>query len=143
MSTLKRAIEIGRRGYPEKACAILRDMVQSNPDDIYAWLWLAEYSPDPEEASRAANRILQMRPTHVRAREILDTIEGPVSFMPGEVIVVDKPKRGEQNVPQNPDDRWMLGLMVLLLLLLVAAIVLVFFGLALGVNEVAFWVLNF
>lgn len=143
MSTLKRAIELGRRGYPEKACDILRDLTRTNADDICAWLWLAEYSSNDDEVLRAAQRVLELRPTHVRAQEILDTVAPAVSVPLDEVIVAEKPKRRDKFLPQNPHDRWMVGLMVILLLLLVAAVVLIFFGLALSMHEVAFWALSF
>ncbi len=129
MSTLRRAITLGRTGHQDKACAILRDLVQINPQDIYAWLWLAEFSPDAKEAAEAAYRVLQLRPTQHRAIEILqalDEVPYPRQYFRQQQALFGKPKRAFA-LPRA-DDRWTLGLFVFILLLLLFVLTFMAFG---------------
>ena len=74
MSELKRAISLAQAGHTDRAIEILRTLTENNPDDMYAWLWLAECTTDTEEARQAAKIVLKIRPTNQRALLILETI---------------------------------------------------------------------
>ena len=74
MSQLKRAISLAQSGQTDRAVEILRQLTATNPDDMYAWLWLAECTTDSEEARQAAKTVLKMRPTNQRALLILETL---------------------------------------------------------------------
>ncbi len=74
MSQLKRAMSLAQAGQTEKAVAILRQLTEQNPDDMYAWLWLADCTTDTEEARRAAKQVLKVRPTNERAQLILEAL---------------------------------------------------------------------
>ncbi|NDJ84537.1 MAG: tetratricopeptide repeat protein [Chloroflexi bacterium] len=134
MSTLQRAISLARSGHADKACAILRDLVEANPRDIYAWLWLAEYSPDADEAATAARHVLSLRPTNQRAYEVLQNLgEPPFPYTTSRSVLAwfSKPKRklAVDDSVDEPEEPWLAGIGVLVLALLVTALVFIVFGL--------------
>jgi hypothetical protein len=81
---LKRAIQLAQHGQAEHAVAILRELIKTNPQDLYAWLWLAECTTDTNEARFAARRVLELRPTQERALRILSELgtAGDVHWRP-------------------------------------------------------------
>lgn len=86
MSSLQQAIQLAKNGQGDRALIILRDLVQRNDEDLYAWLWLAEVSPDIDEARYAAQQVLKLRPTNTRAQQILSNLgddeDTPHDWMP-------------------------------------------------------------
>jgi hypothetical protein len=129
MSTLKHAIDLARDGHSDDACDILRQLVATNKNDIYAWLWLAEYTPNTDEARAAAYHVLSLRPTNQRARKLLEQM--------GEVAVPLhhlSHHRGEDGklkrslVRRLSDDRRNAGLLVMFFLLILATAVFLVFG---------------
>jgi hypothetical protein len=70
-SQLQEAIQLAKSGQADSAVEILRRLVQTNPDDMIAWLWLAECTTDIDEARFAARKVLEIRPTNARAQKIL------------------------------------------------------------------------
>lgn len=74
MSHLKNAIKLAQSGQSDRAAEILRDLIQANPDDLYAWIWLAECTTDTAEARYAARHVLHIRPTNQRALLILEEL---------------------------------------------------------------------
>lgn len=71
MSSLRTAIKLARSGKKLRALALLRTLVDKNNEDIYAWLWLAQCTPDFDEAIEAVERVLAVRPTHQQAQAML------------------------------------------------------------------------
>lgn len=74
MSRLKKAISLAKSGQADRAAELLRELVQENHEDIYAWLWLAECTTDTGEARYAAKQVLSLRPTNSRALLILEEL---------------------------------------------------------------------
>lgn len=97
MSQLKRAISLAQSGQIERAVEILRILTATNPDDMYAWLWLAECTTDSSEAREAAKQVLAMRPTNQRALLILESLgdEDGLSQL--------KKRRGAKQKRNQPD----------------------------------------
>jgi thioredoxin-like negative regulator of GroEL len=80
MSTLKQAMRLAREGREDEATTILRELVTRNPNDLYAWLWLAECTTNPIEARDAAQKVLHRRSTHQRAQNILKEAEAVLAL---------------------------------------------------------------
>lgn len=101
MSRLKKAINLAKSGQSDRAAEMLRDLVQENSEDIFAWLWLAECTTDTGEARYAAKQVLSLRPTNDRALLILDELgdDDGSPFIP--VWLRPKRKReDDENVPR-------------------------------------------
>ncbi|MCI0709279.1 MAG: tetratricopeptide repeat protein [Chloroflexi bacterium] len=95
MSRLKKAISLAKSGQADRAAELLRELVQENHEDIYAWLWLAECTTDTGEARYAAKQVLSLRPTNSRALLILEELgeEDGTRFIP----VWMRPKRKRED----------------------------------------------
>ncbi len=137
MATLKQAIALGREGHNNKACDILRDMVVTNKHDIYAWLWLAEYSPNPDEARHAAYQVLSLRPTNQRARKLLEQmgqVAVPPQYLSQHSNKIGKSKRAFVR-SRLSNDRWNARFLVILILLLIASGIFLIVGIIASGND--------
>jgi hypothetical protein len=76
MSSLRTAIKLAKSGKKLEALEILRILVDNNDQDIYAWLWLAQCTPDYDEATTAIHHVLDIRPTLKQAKVLLDMLTG-------------------------------------------------------------------
>ena len=129
MSTLKHAITLARNGHSDDACDILRQLVTTNKNDIYAWLWLAEYSLNVDESCAAAYHVLSLRPTNRRAYKLLEQM-GEVAVPPHHL----SQHRGEHGKMKRnlalrlSDDRRGASLMVMLFLLVLTSVVFLVLG---------------
>jgi hypothetical protein len=103
MSQLKRAIHLAQNGQADHAVVILRELVQVNPQDLYAWLWLAECSTDTNEARFAARQVLNLRPTQDRALRILTELGSEEDSHWRPAWLTAKHKRNE--TPAAPNSR--------------------------------------
>jgi predicted secreted Zn-dependent protease len=70
-----RAIELANSGRREEAITLLRSLVRQNPYEIAAWKWLAYYTPDPQEAVSAAQKVLEFHPDDNWARQALPSLQ--------------------------------------------------------------------
>jgi len=68
---LREAVEALRGGNDRRARRILGQVVHDNPDNIAAWWYLSAVLEDPEQKARCLRRVLELRPDHHEARELL------------------------------------------------------------------------
>ncbi len=71
-SKLHQAVELAQAGQRDEARRLLWEYLQTNPDQVVAWLWLAAVAADQPEYVRALNEVLRIEPGHPRARQLLD-----------------------------------------------------------------------
>lgn len=65
------AIEAAKQGDNNKALAFLKQVLNSNPDDVDAWLVLAAVVDDSQHKRQCLNRVLKLDPVNQVAREEL------------------------------------------------------------------------
>ncbi len=68
---LQRAYTLLKEQQKVEAYALLRPILKQQPDDINAWWLAANAAPTPTESIRAVNKVLELQPDHVQARQFL------------------------------------------------------------------------
>jgi tetratricopeptide (TPR) repeat protein len=102
---------LSRNGNIDEARRMLRSVLEDDPDNTQACLWLAQLSQDRREREALLRRVLALEPEHSQARAELARLQG----------APDQPVRAK---PQRLRLwRWVLGLMILAVALLVALLV--------------------
>lgn len=82
---LKAGIEAARLGDKPAARRLLRQVVDAEPNNEIAWMWLASVAESLQERRMCLERVVRLNPKNARAREALqqlDAIAGP-SRRPG------------------------------------------------------------
>lgn len=82
-SQLHQAVELAQAGQRDEARRLLWQYLQTDPDNIVAWLWLASVAADQPEYVRALNEVLRIDPNHARARQLLDEFHQQYGSVPG------------------------------------------------------------
>ena len=72
---LELGIELTRQGEKARARPLLRELVELDPENERAWLWIASSAGGPDEASTALRRVLELHPRHEQALELLRRLE--------------------------------------------------------------------
>jgi predicted secreted Zn-dependent protease len=121
-----RAIELANSGRREEAINLLRSLVRQNPYEIAAWKWLAYYTPDPQEAVHAAEKVLEFHPEDNWARQALPSLQqrqsqGAVS-RPAQPQV--QPRKRRSNAPTA-----ILTALIIMLIAVIGLLVLLWIGL--------------
>jgi len=73
---LQRGIEAARRGDRSTGRRLLREVVESDPDNELAWIWLASCMTTVDERRQCLRRVLEINPNNTRARQALVALEG-------------------------------------------------------------------
>lgn len=73
---LREGIEAARRGDKTNAQRLLRQVVDDDPNNEVAWMWLASTAPTLEERRSYLERVLKINPRNTRAKEALDQLTG-------------------------------------------------------------------
>jgi hypothetical protein len=68
-SALAQAISDARGGRRDDAVRRLREIVQADPANVDAWIWLGGTAPDVAEQRRALERALELAPDNPRAQQ--------------------------------------------------------------------------
>jgi tetratricopeptide (TPR) repeat protein len=109
--SLEAAQILSRNGNSGEARRMLRSVLEGDPDNTQAWLWLAQLSQDRREREASLRRVLTLEPEHPQARAELARLQG----------APDQPAKAR---PQRMWLwRWVLGLMILAVTLFVALLV--------------------
>ena len=74
--TLKLGIEAVRRGDKQAAEMLLRQVVNGDPNNELAWMWLASAVDSVEERRRCLENALRINPNNARAQEALSRLGG-------------------------------------------------------------------
>lgn len=99
---LQRAIELAKARQREDAEKLLRQILEVNPDNEVAWMWLSGVVRDPAEKKYALERALSLNPQNPLARQGIDRFEAqlppeqrgtdqPTSIAPDDTSVEDIP----------------------------------------------------
>jgi hypothetical protein len=70
-SQLHEAVQLAQTGRRGEARQMLWQVVQSEPNNEMAWLWLASVAADQAEYQRALNEVLRINPMNGQARQLL------------------------------------------------------------------------
>ena len=76
---LHRASELVKTGQKQAAEPIIRQYLDAFPDDVRGWWVLANATDDPKLKRRSLERVLQAKPDHAKAWEMLDALNKPPS----------------------------------------------------------------
>jgi predicted regulator of Ras-like GTPase activity (Roadblock/LC7/MglB family) len=79
---IRAAIKVAKAGDKRKARQLLLDIVENEPTEEDAWLWLAGFSDDPEDAKAYLETVLALNPAHARAIAGLRIIEQRIASAP-------------------------------------------------------------
>ena len=74
--SLQEAINLARAGQKEEARVLFMQIIQQNPRDETAWLWLSDCLPDDQQRIQAFETCLRFNPESHRARIALDLLLG-------------------------------------------------------------------
>jgi len=69
------AIEAANQGDNNKAIAFLKQVLNTDPTDVDAWMVLAAVVDDPKQKRQCLNRVLTINPSHQLAREELEEMD--------------------------------------------------------------------
>ncbi len=70
-SQLHQAVGLAQSGQTEEARQLLRQVVQADPANEVAWLWLASVAADQPEYVRALQEVLRINPNNQQAQQLL------------------------------------------------------------------------
>lgn len=93
-SLIQQAVELARAGQREEAASLLRHVVQADPNNVVAWLWLASVASNQPEYVGALNAVLRIDPNHERARRLLVEFNAQYGALP------DSKPAGPASTPQ-------------------------------------------
>lgn len=68
MSKLKEAINAIKAGDKHTGQKLLKELLQENPENETAWLWLAAAVNDPTQKKKCLQRVLKINPDHATAK---------------------------------------------------------------------------
>ena len=71
---LIQAIDMILAGNKKEAQAILQDMVEREPENEYAWLWLGDCMISDVDKKQCYYRVLQINPQNPKAQEKMDKL---------------------------------------------------------------------
>lgn len=74
---LRTAIQAAQRGNKAVAKPILQQVLERDPQNELAWLWLASVVESVSERRACLQRVLSINPDNKRARQALDKLAGP------------------------------------------------------------------
>ncbi|HEX3050713.1 MAG TPA: tetratricopeptide repeat protein [Aggregatilineaceae bacterium] len=79
---LQRAIQLLQSGQRDQARALFQQVVQAEPNNEMAWLWLASAAADTFEYQRALQEVLRINPANEQARLQLAQLQPPYARPP-------------------------------------------------------------
>jgi hypothetical protein len=98
------AIEAAKIGDKNRAIDLLKQVLNTNPNDVDAWLVLAAVMDDPQRKRQCLNRVLTLDPVNMMARDEL--LEMDRAAMGGAAPFKPEPSRAfasRASVDQSPD----------------------------------------
>jgi hypothetical protein len=79
---LKQAISLIKSGDQQQGRQILEPLVEHEPNNEVAWMWLAVCVDSDQEKTKCLERALTINPSNARARQALDRIKAQAIEMP-------------------------------------------------------------
>jgi|GEM_PF-3500866 len=96
-SELDQAIEAIQAGQKAQGLTILARLVNQEPHNERAWLWLATCVDEPEKKRYCLQRVLEINPASAAGRQLLAELDAPVTPPPPEV-------KSESEVSRRPHE---------------------------------------
>jgi lipoprotein-anchoring transpeptidase ErfK/SrfK len=96
---LEDAIRAARAGNRHEAYQLLRRVIDADPSNEAAWLWLAAVTDQPREARLALRRVEQLNPANPRLAEARRWLEARLSAPPSAVQVEVEPIEPQPAAP--------------------------------------------
>lgn len=100
-SQLHEAVRLAQAGNRQDARRLLWQVVQDEPNNEVAWLWLASVAADLPEYERALTEVLRINPGHEQARQLLAEYREQYGAMPP-APQPTSPPHAAQPSPQTP-----------------------------------------
>ncbi len=116
---LQVSLRAARAGNHTAARAVLHALTQQHPDELRAWLHLAELAASEDEQRQAFQHVLMLDPEHPVARQGLQQLQPPITM----VEPAPSPESDAQNQPSH--QRWLYLAAVASVLFLVALWILI------------------
>jgi len=98
---LNTAIQLIQSGHRQSAVPVLREIIQENPADEHAWLWLYTCVDQVEQKKLCLQNVLKLNPANQQAREALAALTAPV---PAPVASADGMGSREERI-ENREER--------------------------------------
>lgn len=92
---LTQAQAAARSGDRERARTVFYSVIDQEPDNLDAWLWLGAIADDPEDAVAYLQRALEINPRSIRARHGIEWAQGR--------LVSEKPAPAPAATPTAPE----------------------------------------
>lgn len=100
-SQLHEAVRLAQAGNRQDARRLLWQVVQDEPNNEIAWLWLASVAADLPEYERALTEVLRINPGHQQARQLLKEYREQYGALPPAQQPVTPPYAAQPS-PQTP-----------------------------------------
>ena len=75
---LKEAVKLARQGDSTRSLALLRQIIEHDPNNVFAWMWLAYVAPDSDQKRAALRRALALKPNNRQVRTTLQRLTTPL-----------------------------------------------------------------
>ncbi len=72
--SLSKALKLAKNGKKKEALALLREIVQQQPDQIKAHFYLGKLTPNPQESLQAFEHVLRLDPDNAAAKKGIQTL---------------------------------------------------------------------
>ncbi len=95
---LRAGIEAVRRGDKVEAQRLLRQVVDQQPQNEVAWMWLASVTDNLDERRQILETVLRINPNNTRAQEALQQIETALGVKPRR----GSPRPSQTDLPRVP-----------------------------------------
>jgi ferric-dicitrate binding protein FerR (iron transport regulator) len=100
---LAAAAQAARKGDRDQARAILRILTNSYPDQLRAWMGLAELGEDDQERIHALEEVLRLQPSNQQAQAALDRLRPfAVQQPPAPFGQIDQPETSSDTYGEAP-----------------------------------------
>ncbi len=87
-ASLQKGIKAARRGHKEPAQKLLGQVVQADPANEQAWLWLSKVVEQPEKKAQCLERVIQLNPDNQWAAQELAALQSQPAAAE-EIVAVD------------------------------------------------------
>ena len=97
-ASLQKGIKAARRGHKEPAQKLLGQVVQADPANEQAWLWLSKVTEQPEQKAQRLERVIQLNPDNQWAAQELAALQSQAA--PAEEAAVSAPSLEAETQPE-------------------------------------------
>jgi len=103
--TLQKGIKAARRGHAEPAQKLLSQVVQADPNNEEAWLWLSRVLEEPQHRSQCLQKVLEINPNNSWAAQQLAELQGATAT-PAPPPLPTEPTSKGQPAPAESESKY-------------------------------------